>query len=115
MLMLERPAYYILCPTCHSRGLRVGILPLALHLSFPTFLSPKLSPLVFGHVGTRKHWASQEDLVGPGRRRSSIHSCPTLDQFGVQVWSFPPLSFPTMKEGSAPCRRLWVSGIEALC
>ena len=50
MLMLERPAYYILCPTCHSRGLRVGISPLPLHLPFPTFLSPKLSPLVFGHV-----------------------------------------------------------------
>lgn len=113
MLVLERPAYYILCPTCHSRGLRVGIPPLRLHLSFPTFLSPKLSPIVFGHVGSRKHWASQEDLVGPGR--SSIHSCPTLDQFGVQVWSFPPLSFPMMKDGSASCRRLWVSGIEAPC
>lgn len=48
---------------------------------FSFSLSPKLSLLVFGHVGTRMHCAPQEDLVGLGR-----NSCPQLSYPGL-VWS----------------------------
>lgn len=97
----QRPGYYDLCPTYNPRGFRAAA---------PCFPSTFLFLLLI-LLGTKKHWAPQKVLIGPGRS-----SNPKLSFSGTV---FGPLYevfclSDTMKEEFISHRRLWISGIEAL-